>query len=162
MCGQCLDAACATEKAACDSECLAIEACIETVCSHLSSIGSIEEGQCQVQCQSLHLAGKQKHLALVNCAISAWPDCRACSSYPFDYEACVTKHSSDGGACKDEYDACNASNDCVQYRQCVASCTTLAACLACDDTTEGQNGSAIYFAYQECIAPHCIEESWLP
>ena len=162
VCGMCLDAACAPQKAACDAECLAIESCIETVCTHLSAIGSPEEGQCQVHCQNLHITGKSKHLALVNCAISAWSGCAACSSYPFDYEACVTTLSSDGGACKDAYDACNASNDCQQYRQCVSGCSTLASCLSCDDTPEGLAGAALYVAYQDCIAPVCIEESWLP
>lgn len=162
VCGQCLDAACDTEKAACDSECLAIETCIETLCSHLSAIGSADEGQCQVHCQTIHVAGKTKHLALVNCAITSWPSCAACSSYPFDYEACVAKLSSDGGACKGAYDACNASNDCQQYRQCVTGCSTLADCLACDDSPEGVAGAALYVAYQDCITPVCIEESWLP
>lgn len=159
-CFQCLDEACTTEKTACSSECIAIEACIETLCTHLSSIGSGEEGACQVQCQQAHLSGKSQHLALVNCAIGAWPSCEKCSSYPYDYEKCVEKAV--GSACKTQYDACNASADCEQYRQCVAGCSTLAACNACDDTPEGQNGGALYVDYQLCIAQDCIEESWLP
>lgn len=160
VCAQCLDQACATEKAACDAGCVAIEACIEMMCSFLSSIGSDEEGECQVQCQQPFLLSKQEHLDVVFCAISAWPGCDACSSYPFDYEACVLKAI--GGPCQATYEACNASDDCKTYRSCVGSCDPLSTCLACDDVTGGAAGRALLEEYHQCIAAECISEAWLP
>ena len=48
-CNKCLDTTCAAEEKACDSECRAVQACLETVCANLSAIGNMaDEGMCQV------------------------------------------------------------------------------------------------------------------
>jgi hypothetical protein len=157
QCALCLDEVCMAQKTACNSDCLAIEACIEALCSHLSVIGSGDEGPCQVHCQQLHLAEKAKHLAVVNCAQGS--NCPPCSSYPFDHDACVT--SATEGVCAAGFADCNASMDCVDYRDCVATCATLTECLACDDSPSGQAGAPVLLVYQQCVATECIAESWL-
>ncbi|MFO0550862.1 MAG: hypothetical protein U0271_20905 [Polyangiaceae bacterium] len=160
-CDTCLDDVCAAEQAACDGACLAIEACIETQCAHLGSIGSSDEGPCFVNCQDAHPGGKQKHLDVVNCAISAWNgSCTACSSYPYDFEQCRAFML--GGACQSAFDACAGSSDCQTFKDCTSTCTTLAACLACDDTPAGAAGRQLYEAVELCVAGECLAESWLP
>jgi hypothetical protein len=47
-CDQCAETACGAEEAACDGECLAIQACLETVCFNLSAIGNMEIGRAHV------------------------------------------------------------------------------------------------------------------
>lgn len=161
VCKSCIHAACAPELAACDDGCYAIDACVQMLCSYLSTIGAAqEEGLCQQHCQTPHIGSKQEHIDVVLCSIGAWPDCDACSSYPFDYNDCVGKASA--GACKTTFDACNASNDCVQYRECVGSCATLADCLSCNDTPEGLAGEALLFEYNQCLSAQCLSEAWLP
>lgn len=157
LCAACLDQECGAELTACDAECFALEACIEVLCTHLSAIGSPEEGQCQVHCQQAHSISKAKHIAVVNCVLGT--NCAPCSSYPFDHDACVAK--ADQGSCKAQRDACVASADCTQYRDCVAVCATLADCLACDDTAGGMAGAPLLTDYETCIAKECIAESWL-
>jgi hypothetical protein len=156
-CAKCLDKECAKEEAACDSDCLALEACIETLCGHLSELGSPDEGPCQVHCQQAHLASKQKHLDVVNCAASS--SCAPCSSYPFDYNACVTAAS--GAECKTQLMACVGSQDCTNYRDCLNTCASLKDCLACGDAPGGQAGSMLLLDFEQCIAGKCIAESWL-
>jgi hypothetical protein len=157
-CAACVESQCKAEAAACDAACLAIQACLETVCAHLGAIGSPEEGACQVDCQNQHAAAKAHHLALVNCAASA--SCAPCSSYPWDYDACVA--AADAGACAATRSACEASADCTSYRSCVATCATLADCLACGSTPAGQAGAPLLLDHQQCLAGQCIEEAWLP
>lgn len=157
LCAACLDDECGPQITACDADCLALEACIETLCTHLSSIASPDEGPCQVHCQQEHVGSKTKHLAVVNCAFSS--SCPPCSSYPWDHDACVVTASA--GACAAPYAACNASIDCKEYRDCVSACSTLAECLACDNSASGQAGAPLLLDYQQCIAAECLAESWL-
>lgn len=141
---------------ACDAGCMAIEACIETECS---SPTLADEGTCFVHCQQLHLASKQKHLNVVNCAQSGFGTCAACSSYPFDFLACTSGALE--ASCGAKLQACNDSTDCKTYRDCTSTCATAAACFACDDTVEGAAGAALLFDYNLCIAEACILQSWL-
>jgi hypothetical protein len=158
-CDFCLDKACTTELAACDGECIAIEACIETQCRHLGEIGSADEGSCFVNCQSNHSAGKSKHLDVVNCSITA--DCLPpCVPYPQDYDAC--RAFMDKALCAGPKAACDASLDCKNFNDCVSLCSTASECIACDDTPEGQAGRKLRESYETCVATECISESWLP
>lgn len=158
-CDECLDDECAAELAACDGECQAIEACIETLCTNLSAIGSADEGACQKYCQDKHPGAKDKHLAVVDCALSMVCN-PPCTLYPDDYDKCTLFMNQ--GDCHAQREACNASNDCQTYKDCVLLCGTLKDCLACDDTPEGAAGHQIYDAYEQCIARECVSESWLP
>jgi hypothetical protein len=158
-CDECLDEECAGPLAACDADCQAIEACIQMVCANLSAIGSPDEGPCQVHCQSLHPGAKEPHLAVANCAIDA-PCLGPCQFFPTDYDACrafMTK-----GDCAGAFAACNGSVACSNYRDCVFTCKTVGACLACDDTPEGAEGRELLEVYERCIASECIAEAWLP
>ncbi len=159
-CGQCADATCSAEEAACDGECLAIQACLETVCFNLSMIGAMaEEGQCQVKCQSDHPDGKDHHVALVNCANSA--KCSPpCTFFPQDYDAC--KSAASKGTCQSQSQACKDSNDCQTYKDCVSTCTTQKDCIACDDTPSGFAGRKLLEAFELCVAGECAAEAWLP
>lgn len=160
-CDTCLDTECAAQQAACNDACLAIEACIETQCANLGAIGSADEGPCFVSCQDAHPGGKQKHLDVVNCAISAWNGaCTACSSYPYDHDQC--RDFMLQGACQAAFDACAGSSDCQAFKDCASTCSTLAACLACDDTPAGAAGRQLYEAVELCVASECLAESWLP
>jgi hypothetical protein len=159
-CDECLDTECKDSLAACDGECLAIEACIEAQCKHLGDLGNdAEEGACFVACQSAHSSGKEKHLAVVNCAqeTTCLPPC---VPYPQDFEGC--REFMDNGICKDERGACEASLDCKNYRECVSVCKTASECITCDDTPAGSAGRALLEAYELCVATECISESWLP
>lgn len=158
-CNQCLHDVCGTPIAACGTDCLELEACIESLCGHLSEIASPQEGQCQVYCQQLHLASKQKHLNVVNCTLGS--HCAPCSSYPWDYNKCVEASSGDGGPCQTQYDACNASPECVATRACLSTCSTLDDCLACESSPEGMIGAPILDEYQLCISTQCIALSWI-
>ena len=158
-CHMCLAQVCASEEAACmaDSDCYAIEGCIESQCGNLSAIGSSDEGQCQVNCQSKHAAAKQIHLNYAICADDS--NCAACSSNPFDWNACRAK--ADAGACASALSDCSGSADCVAYQNCVASCTSLSECIACGTGTTEQAGQALAFAYETCIGTQCLAEAWL-
>ncbi len=160
VCDSCVEKQCAAELAACDGECLAIQGCLETVCANLSTIGAAaEEGQCQVKCQGDHPDGKQTHLALVNCADSSLCS-PPCTFYPQDYEACrsfMTK-----GACSAVNQACKDSSECQTYKDCVTTCTTVAACIACDDSATGLAGRKVLEAYELCVAGECMTAAWLP
>ena len=157
LCAACLDQECGSELAACGADCLALEACIESVCANLSAIASPDEGTCQVQCQSKYPAAKSAHLAAVNCASGS--QCAPCSSYPWDYNACLA--TSSVGACAATLDACSQSADCGAYRDCLTTCSTLKECLACDDPQGGPAGAALLLDYQECLAKECLAEAWL-
>ena len=159
-CDTCLEKACVAEEAACDSECLAVQGCIETVCANLSALGALkEEGQCQKKCQDDHPDGKASHLKLVNCAVDAVCS-PPCTFYPQDNELCrsfMTK-----GACKDANQACKDSLSCQNYKDCVTTCKTQAECIVCDNTQEGLDGRKLLEGYELCIAGKCTAESWLP
>jgi hypothetical protein len=162
-CDDCLDAACSASLAACDTECVAIEGCIEMICKNIPD--ATEEGQCQVYCQGLHPAGEAKHLAMVNCAFADGNShqCQAsmdCDFYPDDYDACRATMA--GDKCADDLAACNANLDCTAYRDCVASCATVNACIQCSATPEAQAGRLLLEAAEFCFATECASESWLP
>jgi hypothetical protein len=156
-CAACLGQQCAAEEAACDAECLGIEACVQSLCANLSLIASPDEGACQVHCQTLHPAGKTHQLAVLNCAAGA--NCAPCSSYPFDYDACVA--SASGADCAASLASCQGSSDCQSYRDCLSTCTTLSGCLACSSTPSGQAGAALLAPYEQCLAGKCIAQAWL-
>lgn len=159
-CDQCADTTCSAEQAACDGECVAIQACLETVCFNLSTIGAMaEEGQCQVKCQADHPDGKDNHLALVNCAAAS--KCSPpCTFYPQDYDACKSYMTK--GACQSLSQACKGSNDCQTYKDCVSTCTTLKECIACDDAPSGLAGRKLLESFENCVAAECTTEAWLP
>ncbi|MEP7124181.1 MAG: hypothetical protein ABJE95_24855 [Byssovorax sp.] len=160
VCDMCVDTACSAEEAACDGECLAIQACLETVCFNLSMIGALaEEGQCQVKCQGDHPDGKDAHLGIVNCANAA--KCTPpCTFYPQDYNAC--KSFMTKGPCQTANQACKDSNDCQTYKDCVSTCTTQKECIACDDTASGLAGRKLLESYELCVAGECTGQAWLP
>lgn len=160
VCDECVDTACGAQEAACDGECLGIQACLETVCFNLSMIGAMaEEGQCQAKCQGEHPDGKASHIAVVNCAIDA--KCSPpCTFYPQDYDDCrsfMTK-----GPCQAANQACKDSNDCQTYKDCVGTCMTLKECIACDDTPSGLAGRKLLESYELCVAGECTAQAWLP
>jgi len=159
LCHECLNDQCGTPIAACGTDCLELEACIETLCSHLSEIVSPEEGQCQVHCQQLHIGSKSKHLAVVNCALGA--HCPPCSSYPWDYDHCQESATLPPGVCADLYQACNDDPDCVTYRSCVATCSTLTECLECQNVASGTSGGVKLEDYEYCVSSQCLAESWI-
>ena len=159
LCHQCLDDQCGTPLAACGADCRELEACIETLCSHLSELVSPEEGACQVHCQQLHIGSKAAHLAVVNCALSS--SCKPCSSYPWDYNHCQASATLPPGVCAPQYEACNADPDCISYRSCVATCDTLDDCLACQTAAAATQAGALLEEYEYCIATQCLAESWL-
>ncbi len=156
-CDDCLDKKCAAELTACDSECIAVEACIEMVCQNLGMLNPDEESKCFVQCQTQHPSGKDKHLAVVNCAIDAV--CGTCLDYPVDYDLC--RAFMDKEFCNPYLMACDNSPACQTYRDCIKGCSTLADCNLCDNTAEGIEGKKILFDYEMCVSAECISESWL-
>ncbi|MFO0613287.1 MAG: hypothetical protein U0414_11890 [Polyangiaceae bacterium] len=158
LCAMCLDEKCGAQLAACDDACHDVEACIEATCKNLVENSLPEEGMCQAYCQQEHPGGKQHHLAVANCSQVA--PCGPCSSNPLDYDDCRAK--ADQGACADEKMACTADLDCVQYKNCAATCGTLNECVQCQSGAAGLAGYAKAFAYEQCIALECIAESWLP
>jgi len=158
-CDTCLEKECATAEKNCGADCQAIESCIETTCAHLSEIGSPDESTCFTQCQGKHAAGKDQHLAVVNCAVDT--KCQPpCTFYPQDYELCRTFMNN--GDCYGINNACEASLDCKNFRDCIKSCASLADCLACDDTPAGVAGRALLEAYESCVSAECLTESWIP
>jgi len=156
-CDGCLDTDCKNEVEACDAECVAVEACIETFCRNLGIIGSDDEGLCFQQCQNAHPAGKNPHLDLVNCS-AAGMCIPPCVPYPQDYEGCRGEMAST--VCSDLQMQCEADPDCQAFSSCVATCTSVEDCLGCDDSLV--NGRLITEAFEHCIAEECIAESWLP
>jgi hypothetical protein len=158
-CDQCLASRCADEIAACDGDCVGIQACLDAVCVNLSQTQSPDEGTCQVHCQSLHSASKAKHLAVVNCVIGS--GCQPpCAGYSYDWDQCVAAQSK--GACKSALDACNANSDCTAYQACAATCTTYKDCLACSTATSGATmGEQLYEAYWQCVETTCLPDGWL-
>ncbi|MFT3772496.1 MAG: hypothetical protein QM820_44445 [Minicystis sp.] len=166
-CHDCLQTRCKAELDACDAECVAIQACIDTVCGHLSQLGAAtEEGQCQVQCQSKHPGAKAAHLAVVNCAQGAMGTSSAdtcmppCSFAIYDWEQCADAQAK--GTCKAALDACSNSADCQTYQACASACSTNADCQACAGTPGAKAGQRIYEAYWNCVEDQCLAEAWLP
>lgn len=155
-CDDCLDKKCVVELAACDSECIAVEACIEMVCQNIGQVDPAEESKCFVQCQTQHPSGKDPHLAVVDCADKAV--CTICQAYPTEYNNC--RAFVDQGQCAPYLSACDNSPACQTYRDCVKGCSTLADCNLCDNTADGIAGKKILFDYEMCVAAECISESW--
>lgn len=159
QCDECLDTQCEAAEAACGADCRAIEACIESTCVHLGAIGSPEEGECLTSCQNRFPAGKEQHLALVNCAVTH--TCSPpCTFYPQDYDLCRTFMNN--GDCAGWKKLCEDSTCCVNYRNCISICTGVASCLECGNTADGAQGRAISEAYETCVAKECTSESWIP
>jgi len=156
-CDSCLDMNCQAQIEACDAECVAVEACIETICRNLGIIGSDDEGPCFQQCQNAHPGGRAAHLDLVNCS-NAGLCIPPCVPYPQDYDDCRGEMAST--VCSDLQMQCEANPDCQSYNACVANCASVADCLSCDDSLF--NGRLITEAFEHCIAEECIAESWLP
>lgn len=161
-CHACLQTECATELAACDAECVAIQACLDTVCQGLSAAGNaVEEGKCQVACQAKHFGSKQKHIDVVNCAQQSLLNCAPpCAAAPYDWEQCVD-HAAEN-QCKDAQTACTSDDACTDYIVCVTVCNTAAECVACSDTPAKAAGRALYEAYWACVEDDCLTEYWLP
>ena len=163
-CHACMAKKCAAELAACDDECIAIQACLDSVCFHLSATGATDEGACQAYCQGLHFAGKRKHLAVVNCAIStagAKDGCRPpCAGDSFDFDQCHAYV--DSCTCKPELDACGADQDCTHYQLCSASCGTSLACSECSNDASGKKGRALFERYWACVEQTCLLQAWIP
>jgi hypothetical protein len=159
QCDKCLDTTCATELAACDGECFAIEACIEVQCKHLGDIGSSDEGACFANCQMNHSSGKNAHLAVVDCSQmgTCFPPCLP---YPQSFDEC--RAFMDKDICADALAACKTSLDCKNFRDCASVCKSGSECLGCDDTPELAAGRQLAEAYELCVASECISESWLP
>lgn len=164
QCHTCLQTQCATEIAACDSECIALQACLDSVCLALSAQdASDEEGKCQVYCQSLHAGAKQKHINLVNCTIStayAGGCMPPCALATYDWDQC--RADADANACKSELAACNGDADCKAYNACAGSCASAADCEACGTAGNGAAGLALAEAYFACVEKSCLPEFWLP
>lgn len=159
QCDMCLESTCGAAEKDCGPECIAIEACIETTCRNLSELGSMDEGACFTQCQNKHPGGKAQHLAVVNCALDT--TCQPpCTFYPQDYDFC--RGFMNNGDCFGINNACEANQNCKNFRDCVLFCGDLQECLACDDTPEGIEGRAYLEAYETCVARECLTESWLP
>lgn len=155
-CDECLESECGMFEEACDSECVAVEACIQMVCGNLSVIGSADEGMCQVTCQNAHLTGRPRHLDVVNCVIDA--DCPSCGIFPDALLACRERMTMT--SCSDELATCDASTPCLEYRNCVSQCTTVTECNACDD--DNFAGRMIAETLERCIAAECVAEGWVP
>ncbi len=130
------------------------------MCWNLSALAAPDEGACQLHCQSLHPAGKQLHLAWVDCASSG--GCQPpCAGYPYDYDQCVAAQNA--GPCQPARDACTASNtDCQLYQACAAACTTFPDCALCAEGPGPAAGEALYEAYQLCLDTACFAQGWLP
>ncbi|HRI66593.1 MAG TPA: hypothetical protein PK156_20230 [Polyangium sp.] len=159
QCDMCLEGNCAMAEKACGPDCVAIEACIETTCKHLSELGSDEESPCFIQCQNKYPGGKAQHVALVDCAFMT--TCQPpCTFYPQDYDFC--RGFMNNGDCYGIQKACDENVNCKNFRDCVSFCTTLQDCLACDDTAQGIEGRAYLEAYETCVARECLTESWIP
>jgi hypothetical protein len=99
-CTGCLYQACGPQLAACDADCMAIQACLDARCYNLSAIGSQDENACQVFCQMQHPpAARAAHIALALCVQGVTPDGGAadagaacqppCLDYAYDYRQCV-------------------------------------------------------------------------
>ncbi len=159
QCESCLDTMCSSQKAACSSDCFAIQACLDAVCSNLSATGASTEGDCQTYCEGLHPNGKQQLIDWVNCA-NGGVCMPPCSGAPYDYEQCVAAQTA--GACKSANDACSASSDCTAYKTCAGACTTSTDCQNCAMGTSGMNGLMLYEAFTLCVAQTCLAEEWLP
>lgn len=155
-CDHCLDTSCASELAACDDGCLAIEACIRAVCRHLGELGSPEEGACDVACQMEHPSSRTAHIGVAACSGSA--ECSGPCSGAVDYVACRAER--DAGACASALAACDGDADCRSYRDCTASCASASECDACASTPAGSAGKTLLTAYEHCIAEECVLEAW--
>lgn len=144
-CAGCLDGQCSAQRAECGLECVALQACLDAWCSHLSKISSPDEVTCQIACEAAHPAGKEPLIKLVECiqntTCQAAPvDCNPtpsitcqapCYGYSVDYRHCINLLDDPGNACSEAQAICDASPACVAYKACTSSCSTWAECQAC-------------------------------
>ncbi|TKD09226.1 hypothetical protein [Polyangium fumosum] len=158
QCDECLEGTCGQAEKACGPDCRSIEACIETVCVNLSDSPQ-DESACFVYCQDRFPAGKDQHLAVVNCALEVMCS-PPCTFYPQDYDLCRTFMNN--GDCTGFQKACEADARCGVYRDCVKFCTSIGDCTACDDSADGTEGRKLLEAYEQCVASECMTESWIP
>jgi hypothetical protein len=160
-CQGCLYQACATQLAACDADCTAIQACLDTHCTGLSANGSSDEPTCVAYCEGLHPNGKANYVALAMC-VQKSPCEPPCEAYPYDYNDCLNVQNAEGtGPCWNAYEPCSAaSGDCVSYTSCINGCTTWAGCQAC--AKQSPAGEMLYEAYESCIENACLVLAALP
>jgi hypothetical protein len=170
-CVGCLAEACAPQLAACGpgSDCLAVQACLDSYCANLSTIASPDEVACQAWCQGQHAGGRDAHVALVGCVQSSM--CEAptgstpaaptpCYGYSIDYRHCTGLEDDPSmGPCKDKALVC-AGGDCLAYKNCINACTTWASCQLC--AQQHPNGETQFEAHQLCLETACILQGWLP
>ena len=117
-------------------------------------MGSPDEAACFVYCQDRFPAGKDQHLAVVNCALEVMCS-PPCTLYPQDYELC--RAFMNNGDCTGYQKACEADPRCTTYRDCVKFCGSIAACTACDDTADAtgvRGGEAEGEVAAERVADH--------
>jgi hypothetical protein len=160
-CQGCLFEACSAELGACDADCTALQACLDTYCVELSALASPEEAECQLYCQSLHPSSKAKHVALVNCVQASM--CQPpCNGYSIDYDECAAALiAPTTGGCTAEYAPCSGTTgDCASFSSCVSTCSTWAACQHC--AAAHPTGAMQYEAYQSCVESTCLVLGWLP
>jgi hypothetical protein len=157
-CQGCIFQACSAELVACDADCTAIQACLDTYCVELSALASPDEAECQVYCQGLYPNGKAKHVALVSCVQGSM--CQPpCNGYSIDYDECVAAQNT--GACMTAYAPCSgAPGDCTNYKTCVSGCSTWPDCQRCATTFPA--GEMLYETYQSCLESTCLVLGWLP
>jgi hypothetical protein len=156
-CQGCLDQTCGSQVAACDSECTAIQACLDAYCVNLSANASPDEVTCQAYCQSLHPMGKAAHVALVSCVQTSM--CQPpCNGYSIDYDACVAAQNT--GVCANLLAACSASPDCQNYKACVSGCGSWADCQRC--AANHPAGEKLFESYDWCIESTCLTLGWVP
>jgi hypothetical protein len=158
QCKSCVEAACSAEKTACNSDCYAIQACLDTVCENLSATNAPSEGACQAYCENQHPNGKSALVAYAGCIQGTM--CNGCAGPPYDYEQCAQAQI--GGPCQSAAAACAGSADCMAYQSCVSGCATDTACEACSSGTSGTAGEMLYYALQSCIDQTCLSLYWLP
>jgi hypothetical protein len=165
-CQGCIFQACSAELGACDDDCTAIQACLDTYCVELSALASPDEAACQGYCQNLHPNGKAKHVALVGCVQASM--CQPpCNGYSIDYDECAAAQIATAtgaigtGACATQYAPCSGSTgDCANFSNCMSDCSTWAECQHC--ATAHPTGAMQYEAYQSCVESTCLVLGWLP
>jgi hypothetical protein len=160
-CQGCLFQACSAELGACDADCTAIQACLDTYCVELSALASPDEAACQLYCQNLHPNGKAKHIALVSCVQASM--CQPpCNGYSIDYDECAAALiAPDSGGCTAQYAPCSGTTgDCASFSSCIRNCSTWAGCRNC--ATAHPTGAMQYEAYEDCVESTCLVLGWLP
>jgi hypothetical protein len=165
-CLGCLSDACTPELAACDEDCIGIQACLDARCTSLSAKASPDETACQLYCESLYPSAKVQALANLAHCIQTTHCFPPCFDYPFDFKQCGLHQ--DTGACSDAKAACTADPNCTAYQACASKCASWGACQACA-TTPGLGagapdpalGEALFESYRRCIERTCIAPGWV-